>query len=109
MARSRATSWDSSHKILLNAALIALAFVITTALPNGNGPVAVFAGPWSDNAAEIAARAGGKLVAAGRSDRIVVAISDGDDFVGRLYRSGAILVTDPRYAIGCRANSGGTP
>jgi hypothetical protein len=109
MVQSRAMSWGSSRKILINAALIALAFVITTALPSGNGPVAVFAAPWSDNAAEIASRAGGKLVVTGRSDRIVVAISDNDDFVGRLYRSGAILVTDPRYAVGCRANSGETP
>jgi hypothetical protein len=109
MVQSRATGRGSSQKILLNAVLIAFAFVITTALPNAGGPVAVFSAPWSDGAAEIAARAGGKLVAAGRSGRIVVATSDDDDFVGRLYQAGAILVTDPRYAIGCRAKSGEAP
>ena len=65
------------------------------------GPVAVFAAPWSANAAEIVARAGGQLVAAGRSPQIIMAISADDDFVRRLYQAGAILVTDPKYAIGC--------
>jgi hypothetical protein len=96
-------SWP---KILLNAALIALVFAVTTAFPAANGPVAVFAAPWSISAAEIVAQAGGRLVAAGRSDRVIVAISENDDFVSRLYRSGAILVIDPRYALGCRSDAG---
>jgi hypothetical protein len=88
---------------LFNAVLIVAALIVTTAIPGGNGPVAVFAAPWSTDATEIVARAGGKLVAVGTSARIVVAVSDDDDFVGRLYWAGAILVTDPRYAIGCHA------
>ena len=32
-----------------------------------------------------------------------MAVSADDDFVRRLYRAGAILVTDPRFAIGCHA------
>jgi hypothetical protein len=88
-------------KILLNAAAIVLALFVTVALPAGSGPVAVFAAPWSADAAEIVAQAGGQLVAAGRSPRIITAISADDDFVRRLYRAGAILVTDPKYALGC--------
>ncbi len=93
----------SCGKILLNAILIVAALVVTAAIPAGKGPVAVIAAPWSANAAAIVARAGGKLVAAGRSPRIIMAVSDDDDFVRRLYGAGAILVMDPRYAIGCHA------
>ena len=94
------------RKVLFNAALIAGAFAITVAIPAGTGPVAVFAAPWSADAAGIVARAGGKLVASGRSSWIIVAVSDDDGFVRRLYGAGAILVTDPRYAIGCDVERG---
>ena len=93
--------FSGASKILLNAAVIAAALGIPVAIPAGKGPVAVFAAPWSANAAEIVARAGGQLVAAGRSPRIIMAVSADDDFVRRLYQAGAILVTDPMYAIGC--------
>jgi len=89
--------------ILLNAVGVAAALFVTVAIPAGTGPVAVFAAPWSASAAEIVARAGGQLVAAGRSRWIMVATSADDDFVRRLYQAGAILVADPRYAIGCQA------
>jgi hypothetical protein len=91
----------SACKILFNAVAIVGVLFVTVAVPAGRGPVAVFAAPWSGDAAEIVARAGGQLVAAGRSPRIIMAISGDDDFVRRLYQAGAILVTDPRYAIGC--------
>lgn len=87
--------------IALNAGGIAMAFAVTVGMPAGGRPVAVFAAPWAADAAEIVARAGGQLVAAGGSPRIVTAISTDADFVRRLYRSGAILVADPSYAIGC--------
>ena len=93
-------------KLLFNAALIAAALAITVAIPPGNGPVAIFAAPWSAGAAGIVAQAGGKLVRPGRAPWIIVAVSDDDGFVGKLYRAGAILVTDPRYAIGCDAERG---
>jgi hypothetical protein len=96
---------SSACKILFNAVVIAAALFVTVAVPAGKGPVAVFAAPWSANAAEIVAQAGGQLVAAGRSPRIIMGISADEDFVRRLYRAGAILVTDPRYAIGCHTET----
>jgi len=83
--------------------LIGAALVVTAAVPAGNGPVAVIAAPWSASAAEIVVQAGGRLVAAGRSPWIIMAISDDDGFVRRLYRAGAVLVLDPKHAIGCHA------
>jgi hypothetical protein len=99
------SSGSPARKILLDAVLIAAALVVTAAFPAGKGPVAVFAAPWSADAAEIVAQAGGRLVAVGRSSRIIIAVSADDDFVSRLYRAGALLVTDPRYAVGCNAES----
>ena len=101
MTRCTPLSGRAVGKILLNAVAVVAALFVTVAVPAGTGPVAVFAAPWSANAAEIVARAGGQLVAAGRSPQIIMAISADDDFVRRLYQAGAILVTDPRYAIGC--------
>ena len=103
MARCIPSSGGAACKILINAVLIAGALFIVVAAPAGKGPVAVFAAPWAANAAEIVAQAGGQLVAAGRSPRIIMAISADEDFVGRLYRAGAILVMDPRYAVGCHS------
>jgi hypothetical protein len=107
MVASSAFSGTSGCKILLNAVVILAALAATVAIPVGKGPVAVFAAPWSANAAEIVARAGGQLVAAGRSPRIIMAVSGDDDFVRRLYRAGAILVTDPMFAIGCNSEPQG--
>jgi hypothetical protein len=108
MARCTHFVGGSACKILLNAVLIAGALLIPVAAPTGNGPVAVFVAPWSSaSAAEIVAQAGGQLVAAGWSPRIITAVSTENDFVRRLYQAGALLVTDQRYAIGCHA--GPTP
>lgn len=101
MVRGISFSGGLTCKILLNALVIAAALFITVAAPAGKGPVAVFAAPWAANAAEIVAQAGGRLVAAGRSPRIIIAISTDEGFVRRLYQAGAILVTDPKNAIGC--------
>jgi hypothetical protein len=103
MTKRTPFSRRAACKLLLNVVAVAAALGVTVAVPAGKGPVAVFAAPWSANAAEIVARAGGQLVAAGRSPRIIMAISADDDFVRHLYEAGAILVTDPRYAIGCDA------
>jgi hypothetical protein len=101
MTRCTPLSGRAVGSFLLNAVAVVAALFVTVAVPAGTGPVAVFAAPWSANAAEIVARAGGRLVAAGRSPQIIMAISTDDDFVRRLYQAGAILVTDSRYAIGC--------
>ena len=101
MTHRTSFSGSAACKILLNAVAVVAALFVTIALPVGSGPVAVFAAPWSADAAEIVAQAGGQLVAAGRSPRVIMAISADDGFVRRLYRAGAILVTDPKYAIGC--------
>jgi hypothetical protein len=106
MARYGTFSAGCAGKILFNALLIVAALIVSVAIPAGNGPVAVFAAPWSANAAEIVARAGGQLVVAGRSSWIIIAVSADDDFVTRLYRAGAILVTDPSFAIGCQPVQG---
>jgi len=103
MARCTPFFGSSACTILFNAVVIAAALFVTVAIPAGTGPVAVFAAPWSASAAEIVARAGGQLIAAGRSPRIIMAISADDDFVRRLYQAGAILVADPKLAIGCNA------
>src|SRR5262244_4281 len=93
-------------KMLLNGVLIAIAFAITIAIPASSGPVAVFAAPWSAGAVGVVAQAGGRLVRSGRLPWIIVAVSDDNDFVRRLYRAGAILVTDPIYVIGCDVDWG---
>ena len=101
MTEGTSFSGSAACKIVFNAAAVVAALFVTVALPAGSGPVAVFAAPWSADAADIVAQAGGQLVAAGRSPRVIMAISDEDGFVRRLYQAGAILVTDPKYAPGC--------
>lgn len=45
--------------------------------------------------------AGGSFVESGRYPWISVAYSDGEDFAGRLMRSGALLVLNHSLAVGC--------
>ena len=101
---------STRRKIMINVLLIAAVLAVAKANPAASGPVAVFAAPWSTGAGEVVARAGGNLLAAGRWPWIVVAVSDDTGFVGKLYRAGAILVTDPSLAVGCNPKqiSGGT-
>jgi hypothetical protein len=106
MATRGTLSAGCAGTILFNAVLIVVALVVTVAIPAGNGPVAVFAAPWSAAAAEIVAQAGGQLVVAGGSPWVMIAVSADEDFVRRLYRAGAILVTDPNFAIGCQPVQG---
>jgi len=93
----------SIRPILLNGVLITAVLAAAAASPPATGPVTVFAAPWSMGAAEIAARAGGRLLASGRWPWSIVAVSEDGDFVRRLYAAGAMLVTQPQPSIGCRA------
>jgi hypothetical protein len=88
--------------IAINAALIAAVLAVAAVWPPQTGPVAVFASPWSAGAAGIVANAGGSLLASSVFPWVIVAKSDEPGFVQRLYDAGAILVTDPRLALGCR-------
>jgi hypothetical protein len=93
----------SRLSLVLNGLLIVCVLLLAAATPPAQGAVAVFAAPWSTQAADIVVGAGGRLVANGRWPWIILAISDDSDFVPRLYRAGAMLVTDSRLAIGCHA------
>jgi hypothetical protein len=65
-------------------------------VPKPGAPVAVIAVPWEREGAalRIVAAADGLVLAAGGSGAIAIATSAASGFVGRLYRSGAILVVD---------------
>jgi hypothetical protein len=91
--------------LVLNSLLIFCVLLLATAAPPAKSAVAAFAAPWSTQAADIVAAAGGRLVANGRWPWIILAISEDGDFVPRLHRAGAILVTDPKLAIGCDAGA----
>jgi hypothetical protein len=94
----------SGLPIVLNALLILGVLLLAAAAPPAHGAVAVFAAPWSDGAATIVAEAGGRLVAGGRWPWIILAVADDGEFVSRLYRAGAILVADPKLAVGCHTD-----
>ena len=87
--------------IVINGLLTVVTPALAVSSPSGHGPVAVFTAPWLAGSAQVVARAGGKLVSAGRWPWIITAVSDDPGFVRRLYWSGAILVADPRLAVGC--------
>ena len=65
--------------------------------------VALVRGPGSDAAdlARVVAEAGGSIVNVGGRPDILIARSESDGFVGRLYAAGAWLVLDGRLAGGC--------
>lgn len=69
--------------------------------PGTSGRVAVIAWPGSGSAAAIVAEAGGDLLQVGAGNWIAVANGEGGDFVQRLYRAGAVLVTSPSVAEAC--------
>lgn len=101
MSISRPGQPRTARVIAFNGLLVALVLAAVASWPPSAGPVAVFAGPWAKTAAEVAAAAGGSLVAAGRYPWVVVAVSDDIHFISRLYAAGAVLVTDPHLALGC--------
>lgn len=64
--------------------------------------VAVIAAPGRD-AAGIVARAGGTILRLGGWSNVLVVRAGPEDFVARLYASGAWLVLDARFAGGCES------
>lgn len=80
-----------------------LLLISAVALPRGHY-VLVIGDPWSPPGAimDTIGRAGGALVAAGRSPWVAVAYSETDGFSARLMSAGAILVLNHRLAEGCQ-------
>jgi len=76
--------------------------------PKPGAPVAVIAAPWAaDGAAlRIVAAAEGTVLDTARDGGIAIAAAAGDDFVGRLYRSGAVLVLDGAALSACLSIAG---
>jgi len=73
--------------------------------PKGGTPVAVIASPWAEpgDAIRIVAAADGRILQATHGGVVAIATSDSNDFVARLYRSGAALVLDGAALAGCLA------
>ena len=73
--------------------------------PKAGTPVAVIASPWAEpgDAMRIVAAADGRILRATHSGSVAIATSDSNDFVARLYQSGAALVVDGATLAGCLA------
>lgn len=84
-------------------ALLAAAYVAMVLLPVRTDPVAVVVSPWAPpiEALQVVAAANGRILSAGPRNWIVLARSDGPDFVDRLYASGAWLVIAAEGLRGC--------
>jgi len=76
--------------------------------PKAGEPVAVIAGPWAEGGAalRIVAAADGSVLAAARDGSVAIAAAAGDDFVDRLYQSGAVLVLDGAALSACLSIAG---
>lgn len=85
------------------AIAVGLAMSVAALWPTAGRQLAVFTAPWSPpgEAARVVARAGGRLVSGGAVGWLVVVRGDAPDMVSRLYRAGAVLVTDAAFALGC--------
>lgn len=81
--------------------LACMIFIIAGLQPGKEGKVAVFSTPWSDPAAVVIARAGGRIVSAGMSDWIAVGEMKPDGVVSDLYRNGAFFVASSIVASAC--------
>jgi hypothetical protein len=90
-------------RILLAAyfAFVVAAMAVGMFAPGAGGRVAVIAWPGAGSAAAIVAAAEGDLLQVGAGNWIAVANGEGGDFVERLYRAGALLVTSPSVAEAC--------
>jgi hypothetical protein len=79
--------------------------------PKAGTPVAVIALPWAEDGAalRIIAAADGRVIGAAHGGGIAIAMSAGDDFVGRLYQSGAALVLDGAALAACLTVTGEHP
>lgn len=98
-SRTRLAEWGFGILGGLTALLVPLALL---AVPSSE-MVAIVAPPGAHSLdlARIIAEADGAIVSAGRSDNIMLARSDSDGFVSRLYAAGARLVIDAGTAKGC--------
>jgi len=92
---------------LLFALSAGLAPTVLALMPRAATPVAVVAAPWANNdAARAVAAADGAILTTAHGGHIVIARFTTDDFVARLYRSGALLVIDAAIVTTClRINS----
>lgn len=81
--------------------LVVVAMAVGLFAPGASGRVAVIAWPGSGSAAAIVAAAEGDLLQVGSGNWIAIANGEGADFVQRLYRAGAVLVTSPSVAEAC--------
>jgi hypothetical protein len=80
-----------------------LLLISAVAVPRGHY-VLVIGDPWAPPGAimDTIGKAGGALVAAGRSPWVAVAYSETDNFPSRLMGAGAFLVLNHRLAEGCQ-------
>lgn len=87
----------------LNFGLAAIALSAAALAPKDGAPVAIVVPPFAEAgaAARVATLAGGELMAAGRTDWIVVARSDDPNFIWKAYGAGALAVVDAAGAARC--------
>lgn len=76
--------------------------------PGNSGPVAVFTAPWSADAAEVVARAGGQIMSTTASGHVAVSRFENAGFVYDLYASGALFVASSVVAQACLRLGGET-
>ena len=107
MSSSLYSSW---HKFwpdgLLIAGAVAVGFAAAGYLalaPRALNPVAVVFAPGTSaaQAMELSADAGARILRAGRSPNIVIAIPEGEDFSARATARGAWIVADAAGVAGC--------
>jgi hypothetical protein len=97
----------ASPRHLVIAALFGLfAAMMPAALalaPNAASPVAIVVPPWAEpgEAVRIVAAVNGTVVGATRGGSIAIARFAAEDFVTRLYQSGALLVIDAAAVTAC--------
>src|SRR5262245_17909708 len=97
-----------TRELIVAGAFTLLAGLLPAGLalaPKAGTPVAVIASPWAEpgDAMRIVAAADGRILQATHGGGVAIATSDGNDFVARLYQSGAALVVDGAALAGCLA------
>ncbi|WP_209016933.1 hypothetical protein [Roseibium aggregatum] len=75
-------------------------------LPGGGGVVAVFAKPWGDTAMEVVARSEGRIIFVRSGSWVVLTESKNQQFIDRLYQSGAGFVASSAVAAACARLTG---
>ena len=86
--------------VLLSFAVVARIVIVPR---DATAPLAVVFSPGTSaaNATALTADAGGRILRAGPSGNIVVAIADDEGFATRAYERGALLVADASTVAGC--------